>query len=530
MKRSTIANKNSNTFATIPLPQRHGASGASGASDAGDGKKKKLSKAYITTTFIIILLLCPFYFNYVTKQNQILNNRSPFEDDEYDDDVDVDADADAAAPDAAPAATQPQSQPQRPPQCTQQQKSIMEQQLPADECKPGGKPWLQKCSITKATKCPDTTWFDSHYQSIHANLKKYKAGAGDGDGDGDNNTSASTTTTTTTTTTSRRALLPAEAVVPSTNANFVAIYVGCNKGYDAVNALRMGTGDAKYNKSSWEAEMGDTHASVCQQNTALEFPIESSESESESESNNDNNDNNNDTGTVILDGTVHCIEPASITADKLKSSASVLGWDDKLLVTQAAMAKEVGVQYFTKIDTVGVENKSFNPNCPSLKTENPEEFEKSCDEVPLYTVDYYMEEIAPKKKKKSKGHDDDNDNKDARIHLLSIDVEGYDYEVMKGAKNTLARTEYLEFEYNWMGPWADQNLIDAVKMLDDYNFTCYWAGVGRAWRIDESCWLDHFSVHFWSNVACVNRVLNPKVAENMEETFIKTLEEEGVSY
>ena len=84
----------------------------------------------------------------------------------------------------------------------------------------------------------------------------------------------------------------------------------------------------------------------------------------------------------------------------------------------------------------------------------------------------------------------------------------------------------MEFEYNWMGSWAKQNLLDAVKMLDGIGFTCYWAGNGKAWRIDESCWLDHFSWHAWSNVACVNRLINAQIAVNMEDTFIKTLREE----
>ena len=113
------------------------------------------------------------------------------------------------------------------------------------------------------------------------------------------------------------------------------------------------------------------------------------------------------------------------------------------------------------------------------------------------------------------------------IHFLSIDVEGFDFNVMKGGTRTLARTEYLEFEYHYVGNWAKQSLQDAIKMLDDLGFTCYWAGKDKLWRLDDSCWLDHYNFHTWSNVACVNRKLNRQLAMNMENTFLKTLAEKN---
>ncbi len=325
----------------------------------------------------------------------------------------------------------------------------MLKQLTPGRCNEKYSAWHQKCSFTKATKCPDSTWLESHYESIH----------------------------------SRKETIAAD---------FVAVYVGCNKGYDAVNALRMGTGNSKYSKSIWANQLKEIYGSVCDQNKVNEFQLVES-------------------GTV-LGGTVHCIEPVKVNVDRLKDSAKSLGWDGDFLVTEAAISKEVGVQYFQGTGAMGVENRGFDA-CGVLKEKDPDEFKKRCMEVPLYSLDYYMEKVAKKK-----------DN--GRIHLLSIDVEGYDFDVLLGGKQTLTRTEYLEFEYNWMGSWAKQNLLDAVKMLDDIGFTCYWAGSGKAWRIDESCWLDHFSWHAWSNVACVNRLMNEQIAKNMEDTFLMTLSEE----
>lgn len=320
-------------------------------------------------------------------------------------------------------------------------------QLLPNQCNNQGIAYRQKCSITKATKCPQSTWYDSNFDFLRRRLKKEQA-------------------------------------------SFVGVYVGCNKGYDAVNTLRLGTGKKKYSKNEWSGQMTDAHHGVCNQDKLPDFAL--------------------DEESVVVDGIVHCIEPMPITAEALRNSAKNLGWDDELVVKETAMSNTNGVVYFPNSNDKGIENKGIG-NCQN------EQSKQHCKEVPVITLDNYMENEAVKK--------------DAgRIHLLSIDVEGFDFDVMKGGTRTLARTEYLEFEYNWMGSWGQQHLIDAIKMLDDLGFTCYWAGEDRLWRLDESCWLDHYDYHTWSNVACVNRKLNREVAMNMEKTFYKTLEEKDVSY
>ena len=124
-----------------------------------------------------------------------------------------------------------------------------------------------------------------------------------------------------------------------------------------------------------------------------------------------------------------------------------------------------------------------------------------------------------------------NDNDDIMpINYLSIDVEGYDYEVLMGANKTLPHVHYLEFEYNWVGAWKDTTLSQAIQHLDtEFGFTCYWAGFNDTiWRI-TNCWLDHYDVKFWSNVACVNRnaIEVRDVAHDMERLFNETLRRGG---
>ena len=360
---------------------------------------------------------------------------------------------------------------QPPVACTTEQKSIIMKHLDPTLChKDQGRAFEQKCSLTQATKCPKQTWITDYYQDKHdkKNHDDHDTAAGD--------------------------------------SSFVAVYVGCNKGYDAVNTLRMGSGDKRYNKKDWRGQLQETYESVCAQNEDdLEFPIHHDHSASLLRS-------GSGSSSPIIDATVHCLEPTPRLADRLLSSVKNLGWDNNLLVTQAAISRNNGEMYFPNPrKVIGVENQGLS-NCAKLLAKGEEYMKKVCVKVNVFTLDHYMENVTTKKAT-------------GMIDLLSIDVEGFDFDVMLGGSNTLSKTKYLEFEYNWMGSWETQNLKDAIKYLDEFGFTCYWAGTDRLWRIDESCWLDHYDFHTWSNVACVNRILQPEVAKNMEDTFLRTLSE-----
>ena len=100
--------------------------------------------------------------------------------------------------------------------CTANQLETILKQLPADDCEANShKPYNQRCSFTYATKCPDNVWLEEYYTELHSN----------------------------------------EHTEDQTNNKFVGIFVGCNKGFDAVNALRMGSGNAFFSKDSWKEAM-----------------------------------------------------------------------------------------------------------------------------------------------------------------------------------------------------------------------------------------------------------------------------------
>ena len=207
-------------------------------------------------------------------------------------------------------------------------------------------------------------------------------------------------------------------------------------------------------------------------------------------------------GITHIKSEVHCIEPMPATAkEELGCAARELGWTDMgFIVTHAAIGRNDGIASFPSTSSVGVENQGLGNGCDS----------GYCENIVVYSLDSYVEQHVPP----------------YPIDYLSVDVEGFDFDVLLGGlNNTLSRVRYLEFEYNWMGSWKFQSLHDAVHLLNGIGFTCYWAGHnGLLWQI-TNCWLEHYHVHAWSNVACINRHDRQmrSVAEKMQESFLSTL-------
>lgn len=364
------------------------------------------------------------------------------------------------------------SPPPPPTGCTRDQLLAVRAQLhPTDCVKAVRDPWLQSCSLTAQTKCPDpANWLDEYYSELQREYALEQQ--------------------------QQLLLRGGEFASP-----FLAISVGCNKGFDALNTLRMGTFDASLSKSDWNDAMtaGEEkiHQSVCKQDATPEFEIIGQLTSVQGGD-----------GKVRRGrgGGVHCFEPMPNTYQKLHDSAKSLGYDKKgFKVVHGAVSKEEGKAYLPSRAKTGIENVGLAQACGSAAIADDH-----CEAVDVLTLEKYVKE-----------HVDG----DGPIHMLQIDVEGYDGDVMLGAGDeVLGRVEYLEFEYNWMGSWGGQHLYDMVEMLNERDFTCYWAGRRRLWRI-TGCWMQYFDVHTWSNVACVNRSRVPRLASKMEAVFQKTLEE-----
>ena len=60
------------------------------------------------------------------------------------------------------------------------------------------------------------------------------------------------------------------------------------------------------------------------------------------------------------------------------------------------------------------------------------------------------------------------------LTVLSVDTEGWDAPVLRGARTALRerRVEVLEFEYHRLGLWArEERLQDTVAMLASYGYS-----------------------------------------------------------
>tara|TARA_R110002051_G_scaffold292072_1_gene356322 strand:- start:15640 stop:16419 length:780 start_codon:yes stop_codon:yes gene_type:complete len=55
-----------------------------------------------------------------------------------------------------------------------------------------------------------------------------------------------------------------------------------------------------------------------------------------------------------------------------------------------------------------------------------------------------------------------------KIHLLKLDVEGYEYNALLGAKNSLNNIDYIQFEFGNKQVDSRNFLIDFIKILDDF--------------------------------------------------------------
>jgi FkbM family methyltransferase len=122
------------------------------------------------------------------------------------------------------------------------------------------------------------------------------------------------------------------------------------------------------------------------------------------------------------------------------------------VITGIGMGKEDSTMLVEKINKVGKENKGLENGSHDGKQTS------GCVKAFVVSLDSFVAKYV-----KSPGP----------IHFLSIDVEGFDFDVVLGGTQTLKGVQYLEFEYNHMGSWRKQSLSDAVDLLDENVFTCF---------------------------------------------------------
>jgi len=323
--------------------------------------------------------------------------------------------------------------------------------------------------------------------------------------------------------------------------------LGCNKGDDAVDMLRkLSLNDTfsskKFRKAFALTAKGKSDESVLQR-ACPEVPPSPLDDYITFLQNIHSKPN---------DAIVHCVEAMPSTAATLQETVNSLSpiFDNRFFVSHAAVGPTTGFLYFPSvgagIEDLGLgaceenpETKDFCAKVPSLKIDDFVRQKVLASNQPLEAAmkaDLEAYEQIERKQQEDSKQDGSSKQGNSRsvwasyqpnfvIDWLNVDLEGYDWQGLGkgGADWTLHHTGYLEFEYHAVGAWKDDQLSDAVEYLNEFGFTCYWAGNDGWLARMTNCFQSYMEFHQWSNVACANRYLRPHLAAQMENIYHQSL-------
>lgn len=273
---------------------------------------------------------------------------------------------------------------------------------------------------------------------------------------------------------------------------FLALFVGCNKGFDAVDIARLGTNQLAFSKQEWISKfrkLSDSKA-VCS---------------TDQRDNHHSIATNNHRKIVKRRGELHCIEPAQKTVELLQNVAREMN-----LLEYGFKIKNAAISNFT--GSIPFVQSSIYAGVEFLSIESchRKRFKRDCKSIPVYSLDDYMRHFV---------------SSSGLVDVLSIDAEGYDFSVLQGGTLSLKRTKYLEFEVLNNGPWLEHGVTEAIELLQEH-FYCYLAGKGRLYRMtdcySEPALQELYNRNYWSNVACVNKREHSLVV-SMEKLFQETI-------
>lgn len=314
-----------------------------------------------------------------------------------------------------------------PPQCTTHELAIIKYQLPDFRCrKTASRPWGHHCSFSYATRCPHQVWFREQYTDWS------------------------------------QASIVGDNVRSDASSTPIIVMIGCGSGLQAVNTMRMVSGNPQFGIQPWEAAVSDTivDSDSCPIQPTDLTPRRFDQDEIQ----------------------VHCTESNPEKFQELQTRAERLGWQDHLIAYNVDITDHDGL----------------------LVSDDG-------SRIPSYGLDAFVTNHLQVPS--------------TRIDYLHLGGEEMSYDIINGGAVTLQKhVKYLEFEYNWKGSWREHTLSEAVGVLRTHDFVCYWAGsFGNIWRLTD-CWHNHYDYKFWSNVACVNLRLAEPLATKMEAMAVLTIQ------
>jgi hypothetical protein len=97
-----------------------------------------------------------------------------------------------------------------------------------------------------------------------------------------------------------------------------------------------------------------------------------------------------------------------------------------------------------------------------------------------------------------------------RVHLLKIDCEGYDLQVLRGAAGLLGaqRVDVVQFEYNSQWAYGCSTLGAALQMLSEYGYAVYLLKHDGLWRFPYQRYGEFFT---YANFVALARTANERL-------------------
>ena len=121
------------------------------------------------------------------------------------------------------------------------------------------------------------------------------------------------------------------------------------------------------------------------------------------------------------------------------------------------------------------------------------------------------------------------------VNYLSIDVEGEDATVLKGAFDLFktGKVGFVEFEINTKGSWASTSFEDVIRKMESADYECYFSvneepGVLIPLSVEGNCFSAEYNKKRWGNAACLLRgTQEEKAIRDYAIQFVEKVEKSG---
>ena len=105
----------------------------------------------------------------------------------------------------------------------------------------------------------------------------------------------------------------------------------------------------------------------------------------------------------------------------------------------------------------------------------------------------------------------------SKIDFVKCDCEGYDFNVIKGASQSLKenRIDFFQFEYNLPWSYVGSTLFSAIKKFKDNNYSVYLVQPDGLYNLNYAKYGEYFSYSNYlavlnTKVECIERILKNK--------------------